>query len=109
MFPPTLNGGWHTLSKSPIRTSAIAKISLDFAAKAGSSFSTGGNMQSAAFAQKSEMRFDDPVRVLLDQKGHSIWWISPESTVYQAIQLMSEKQVGALLVMSEGQLAGIVS
>lgn len=46
---------------------------------------------------------------LLGRKGREVWSIAPESTVYQAIVMMAEKGVGALLVLHEGQLAGIVS
>jgi CBS domain-containing protein len=62
-----------------------------------------------ATAQHAEARFTDPVRALLDQKGHAVWSILPHATVYEAIQEMSDKQVGALIVLSGGQLAGIVS
>ena len=46
---------------------------------------------------------------ILNNKGSNIWSVSPEATVFEAIQLMSDKNVGALLVMSEGKLRGIVS
>ncbi|HEX4645099.1 MAG TPA: CBS domain-containing protein, partial [Verrucomicrobiae bacterium] len=46
---------------------------------------------------------------ILRQKGTQIWTISPEATVYEAIQLMAEKNVGALLVMHGEELAGIIS
>lgn len=46
---------------------------------------------------------------LLDKKGRAVWWIAPDSSVYHAIAMMSERQVGALLVMEDGALAGIVS
>jgi CBS domain-containing protein len=62
-----------------------------------------------ATAPHAEARFTDPVRTILDQKGHAVWSILPDATVYQAIQEMSDKQVGALIVLSGGQLAGIVS
>src|SRR5262245_39456314 len=66
-------------------------------------------MTLATAPQHAETRFTDPVRTLLDQKGHTVWSITPDATVYQAIQEMSDKQVGALIVLSGGQLAGIVS
>ena len=62
-----------------------------------------------ATATQPEIRFEDPVRTLLDQKGHAVWSITPDATVYQAIEMMSEKQVGALVVLSGGRLAGVVS
>lgn len=46
---------------------------------------------------------------ILSRKGAVIWSVAPEATVYEAIALMAEKGVGAMLVVSGGQLAGIVS
>ena len=49
------------------------------------------------------------VKMLLQAKGHAIWSISPDASVYDALQLMAEKDVGALLVLDQGNLAGIFS
>ena len=49
------------------------------------------------------------MRILLEQKGNTVWSIAPDATVYQAIAMMSEKHIGALLVMSGGHLSGIIS
>lgn len=49
------------------------------------------------------------VRELLTIKGHEIWSIAPQATAYEALQLMSEKDVGALLVVEKGKLVGIFS
>lgn len=49
------------------------------------------------------------VKELLSEKGGSIWSISPEATVLDAISMMAEKNVGALLVMQDGRLVGIMS
>ncbi|GAK61675.1 putative signal transduction protein with CBS domains [Candidatus Vecturithrix granuli] len=49
------------------------------------------------------------VKQVLQGKGNAIWSITPESTVLEALQLMADKDVGALLVMKEGKLAGIFS
>jgi CBS domain-containing protein len=46
---------------------------------------------------------------ILRQKSGRIWSIPPDATVYDAIALMAEKNVGALLVMENEQLVGIVS
>jgi CBS domain-containing protein len=46
---------------------------------------------------------------LLDRKGREIYAIAPQATVYDAIAAMSEKGVGALLVMDGSRLVGIVS
>jgi len=55
------------------------------------------------------MNLTDPVRLVLKQKGQTVWHVSPESCVYDAIELMAEKYVGALMVVAEGRLVGVVS
>ncbi|MBV6511753.1 MAG: Inosine-5'-monophosphate dehydrogenase [Ignavibacteriaceae bacterium] len=49
------------------------------------------------------------VREILAKKGSSIYSLSPDDTVYEALVQMAEKNVGALLVLENGQLAGILS
>ena len=49
------------------------------------------------------------VKHLLDAKGHDVLSISPDATVLDAVKLMAEKSVGALLVMDGERLAGIVT
>jgi CBS domain-containing protein len=46
---------------------------------------------------------------LLASKGHDLWSIAPDATVYDAIALMAQREVGALLVMEGTRLVGIVS
>jgi len=46
---------------------------------------------------------------LLEMKGYDVYSIAPTDSVFDAIKLMSERGVGALLVMEGGQLAGILS
>jgi CBS domain-containing protein len=46
---------------------------------------------------------------LLDTKGHEVWSVSPDDSVYRAIELMAEKGVGALTVVDGSGLAGIIS
>jgi CBS domain-containing protein len=53
------------------------------------------------------MRVLIPVSSLLHQKGTVVWHVTPESTVYDAIKIMAEKNVGSLLVMSGDSLVGI--
>lgn len=50
-----------------------------------------------------------PVREILNQKGSLVWSITPETTVLDAIKMMAEKNVGALLVTRENQLVGVLS
>ena len=47
------------------------------------------------------------VRHLLEEKGHQVWSIAPRATVYEALQLMADKNVGALLVIEGGDVAGM--
>ena len=55
------------------------------------------------------MRTTEPIRSILRQKSGVLYWLGPEATVYDAIALMSEKSAGALLVMKDGRLLGIIS
>lgn len=49
------------------------------------------------------------LRQLLQSKGGGIWSVTSASTVFDALRTMAEKNVGALLVIDEGKLVGIVS
>lgn len=49
------------------------------------------------------------VSQLLQGKSSGVLWVSPESSVFAALKLMAEKNVGALLVMSGDALRGIMS
>lgn len=46
---------------------------------------------------------------VLKQKTGELWSTRPDASVYEAIEMMAEKRVGALLVMKDGELAGIIS
>ncbi len=46
---------------------------------------------------------------ILKEKGHEIWFVTPDATVYDAIALMAEKHIGAVLVISDRELVGILS
>jgi len=46
---------------------------------------------------------------ILGHKGTTIWTISPDATVFEAIQMMADKNVGALLVTEKAKLIGVVS
>ena len=45
----------------------------------------------------------------LQHKGRTIWSIGPDASVYDALELMAEKDIGALLVLDGHELAGIFS
>jgi len=49
------------------------------------------------------------VGVLLAGKDSAVWSISPNATVFEAIQLMADKSVGALPVVDNSRLVGIIS
>lgn len=49
------------------------------------------------------------VKDILRSKGHEIWFVHPDSTVFDAVKLMAEKGIGSLLVMDDGKLVGIVT
>lgn len=55
------------------------------------------------------MRLSDKIDSLLKRKGSEIWSVSPLQSVYEAIEMMADKGVGALLVISEGELVGVIS
>jgi CBS domain-containing protein len=55
------------------------------------------------------MNLIDTVRLILKQKGQNVWSVPPEACVYEAIEIMADKHAGALLVISEGNLVGVVS
>jgi len=46
---------------------------------------------------------------ILSNKGTNVWSVSPDATVYDAIQMMADKNVGALLVTEGERLVGIIS
>jgi CBS domain-containing protein len=49
------------------------------------------------------------VERLLEAKGYDIWSITPDASVYEAVKLMADKAIGALLVLESGKLVGIIS
>lgn len=49
------------------------------------------------------------IKQILAKKDPAIWSIAPEETVFEAIQLMADKRIGALLVMANGHMEGIIS
>lgn len=49
------------------------------------------------------------INEILEYKGTAVWTIAPDTTVFEAIQMMSDKNVGALLVTEHNRLIGIIS
>ena len=49
------------------------------------------------------------INEILSHKGTQVWAVSPELTVFEAIQLMAEKNIGALLVIEKDKLVGLIS
>ena len=49
------------------------------------------------------------VRDILDRKGRQVYSVHPADSVYRALEIMSDHRVGALMVMDEGRLVGVVS
>ncbi len=59
--------------------------------------------------QNPAIRFNDSVETLLRSKSGEIWTVSPEATVFEAVEQMSHRQVGALPVVSGDELTGMIS
>jgi CBS domain-containing protein len=67
----------------------------------------GGKYQ--CLGGRTKMRLRDTINSILKQKAGEVWSVSPDQSVYEAIEKMADKGVGALLVVSEGELVGILS
>jgi len=50
-----------------------------------------------------------PVSELLQSKGASVWTVAPETMVFDAIQVMADKNVGALVVAEADKMVGMIS
>ena len=55
------------------------------------------------------MRLNDTIGSILKQKEGEIWSIAPDQSVYEAIEKMADKGVGALLVIAQSELVGVIS
>jgi CBS domain-containing protein len=58
---------------------------------------------------KYVIKLSGTVGSVLKRKGSEIWYVTPDQTVYEAIEKMADKGVGAVLVISAGKLVGIIS
>ena len=55
------------------------------------------------------MKLNDPVRSILQRKGGEVWTISPHASVYEAMAVMSDRNIGALAVKEADLLVGIIA
>jgi CBS domain-containing protein len=56
------------------------------------------------------MKTNATTRQILQRKGNNVWSVTPDTLVYRALQMMQEKEIGAMVVISEaGDLEGIIS
>ena len=55
------------------------------------------------------MKLVDTISSVLRQKGRDIYHVTPTHSVYDAIEMMADKHVGALLVIADGRLVGVIS
>jgi CBS domain-containing protein len=55
------------------------------------------------------MEISGTISAILREKGGAIHFIAPDATVYEAIETMADRNIGALLVMNGQRLAGIIS
>jgi CBS domain-containing protein len=49
------------------------------------------------------------IKELLATKGHEVWTIGPDDSVYDALKVMAEKEIGALVVLDAGRPVGLIS
>src|SRR6185312_1115052 len=83
----------------PLRTVAKGRCGLTMPHR-------GGSIRCPRFPM-SELA--TTIGAVLKQKPRQVWSTPPDASVYECIETMAEKQVGALLVMQQGALLGIVS
>ena len=61
-------------------------------------------------SSRQSMEIQGTVRDILRKKGDEVWTASLEQTVYEAVRLMGDKNIGALVVLdANGSVAGVVS
>ena len=49
------------------------------------------------------------VKQILERKGYHVWSIDPETSILGALQFMAEKNIGAVMVVQDGELVGVFS
>ena len=68
-----------------------------------------GHKTSSQKGRPKMVKLSGTIGSVLKRKGSAIWSVAPRQTVYEAIEMMADKAVGALLVLSEEKLVGIIS
>ena len=66
-------------------------------------------MVADSFSILIERDYMKTVREILQKKGNVVWSVLPEATVFEALQLMADKNLGALLVIKNDRVVGILS
>jgi CBS domain-containing protein len=52
----------------------------------------------------------EELRDILDQKGRTVWSVRPDDTVFHALSVLAEANIGALMVLTDsGELVGVIS
>ena len=51
----------------------------------------------------------ETVRQLLDKKGHEVWSVHPDDSVFDAVKKMADKNIGSLVVLVDDQIVGIIT
>jgi len=49
------------------------------------------------------------VKHVLDQKGHDVHFIHPDASVFDALKMMAENNIGSLVVLEDGKFVGIIT
>jgi len=49
------------------------------------------------------------VKHVLDQKGHDVHFIHPDASVFDALKMMAESNIGSLVVLEDGKLVGVIT
>jgi CBS domain-containing protein len=71
--------------------------------------SCGEEHKNCKYALKGEYETMLKVKDILKTKDNNVWSISPQETAYKALEIMAAKNIGALMVIHDGQLVGIFS
>jgi predicted transcriptional regulator len=67
------------------------------------------SFRSLVIEEGDEMQVLDRVSEVLKRKGELIWSIAPNATVYDALRMMADNEIGSLLVIEGGRLQGLLS